>query len=98
VNKAIVAVCALAAVLAALSVGAVRPSLSTSRTVDWWVLSGGGAPAMTGRVTLNGSLGQIAIGPSARADVELDAGYWTVARPERPPDQFIFLPVALRDS
>jgi hypothetical protein len=46
--------------------------------VDWSVLSGGGAPAESSSdsVTLNGSLGQTAIGWSDAAYGSLGAGFW----------------------
>ena len=58
--------------------GVVRAGSSDSYAVEWWVMSGGGAPAVSGsgNVALNGSLGQTAIGPSAGGDATLGAGYW----------------------
>jgi hypothetical protein len=46
--------------------------------VDWSVLSGGGAPAesSSGAVTLNGSLGQTAIGSSTSPGATVGAGFW----------------------
>jgi hypothetical protein len=84
---------------------------SDNYAIDWWVMSGGGAPAASGsgNVALNGSLGQTAIGPSASTGGEyaLGAGYWLEAAPAPyiylavvlrhwPP--YIYLPVVLRGS
>ena len=44
--------------------------------IDRSVLSGGGASAVSEVAALNGSLGQMAIGPSTGGDVRLGAGYW----------------------
>jgi hypothetical protein len=45
--------------------------------VDWWVISGGGAPSSSGgNVTLNDTLGQPVIGPSGSGSAALNAGYW----------------------
>jgi hypothetical protein len=45
-------------------------------SVTWAVLSGGGQPATGGSVSLNGSLGQTAIGPATSQDYGTAAGYW----------------------
>ena len=62
--------------------------------VDWSVLSGGGAPASGGSVTLTGSLGQTAIGPGANTHADLGAGFW-YGLGERP--YRLYLPVVLRN-
>jgi hypothetical protein len=49
---------------------------SANYAVDWSVMSGGGAPVAGGAVTLNGTLGQTAIGPSAATHGSLGAGFW----------------------
>lgn len=51
-------------------------ALAAGEAVDWWVLSGGGAPASGGNVTLNTTLGQPVAGPSFTGDIGLGAGYW----------------------
>ena len=47
-------------------------------TVDWEVLGGGGAPAVSssGSVHLNATLGQTAIGPSGSTGTDFVAGFW----------------------
>ncbi len=64
------------ALLVLLAVGVGWAGASDGPAVDWAVLSGGGAPASAGQVTLNGSLGQTAIGPAAGGEVSLGAGFW----------------------
>ena len=45
--------------------------------VDWWVISGGGAPSSGTGVTLNDTLGQPVIGPATGSgNLALSAGYW----------------------
>ena len=67
----------LAILLAGLAVaGAVWAGSSDGTTLDWSVLSGGGAPASGGAVTLNGTLGQTAIGASTGTGATLGAGFW----------------------
>ncbi len=65
--------------LAGLSLaGIVWAGSSDGTAVDWSVLSGGGAPAESGSgaVTMNGTLGQTAIGPGASIGADLGAGFW----------------------
>ncbi len=68
---------------------------SANYAVDWQTLSAGGAPAASssGQVTLNGSLGQAAIGPSAGSHSSLWAGFWIRVRQAMIK---IFLPTVLR--
>ena len=51
---------------------------SDGATVEWSVLSGGGAPAASssGAVTLNGTLGQATIGSSSGPGATVGAGFW----------------------
>ena len=45
--------------------------------VDWWVISGGGAPSSNGgNVALNDTLGQPVVGPSGGGSAALNVGYW----------------------
>jgi hypothetical protein len=60
-------------------------------SIDWWVISGGGAPVAGGDVALNSSLGQPVIGHSEGGDVALEAGYWVIN-----PHYVLYLPVVLR--
>jgi hypothetical protein len=67
---------ALLLLLTILLAGVVWAGSSDGTAVDWSVLSGGGAPAGGGVVTLNGTLGQTAIGPGASTHANLGAGFW----------------------
>lgn len=63
--------------LAGLALASIAWAGSSDGTaVDWSVLNSGGAPAAGGAVTLNGTLGQTAIGSSAAAHGSLGAGFW----------------------
>jgi hypothetical protein len=50
-------------------------SLLADIQIRWSVLSGGGAPAVNGDLSLVGSLGQTVNGGSAGGEVSLGAGY-----------------------
>jgi hypothetical protein len=66
----------LATLLILLVAGVAGAGQSASYAVNWQVLSGGGAPASAGDVSLNATLGQTAIGPSTSTSYKLGAGYW----------------------
>jgi hypothetical protein len=85
----------LVALLLFLLAGAVWAGGSANYAVDWSILSGGGAPAesSSGAVTLNGSLGQTAIGPSAASHGSLGAGFWYGAGAR---GYTVYLPLVLR--
>lgn len=66
----------LAALLVLLLVAGGVDALGGGPAVDWWVISGGGAPSNGTGVTLNDTLGQPIIGPgSGSGDITLNAGY-----------------------
>ena len=67
---------ALPLLLMILLAGVVWAGSSDGPAVDWQVLSGGGVPAAGGGVTLNGTLGQTAIGFSSVGTRVLGAGFW----------------------
>ncbi len=58
--------------------GIALASDSASYSLNWQVLSGGGtlAESSSGQVSLNGTLGQTAIGPSSGSETTLGAGFW----------------------
>ena len=79
-KKTHIAALSLAALLICLVAGTAWAGQSAHYAINWQVLSGGGAPAVSaGGVSLNGSLGQTAIGPSASTSFKLGAGYWLEA-------------------
>jgi hypothetical protein len=67
---------------------------SANYAVEWQVMGVGGAPAESdaGGVTLNGTLGQAAIGHSAGTGVQVGTGYWYGSGVE----YRIYLPLILR--
>ena len=77
-NETRIATFALAALLVLLLVGVAVAGSSTNYDISWQVLSGGGEPATndSGNITLNGSLGQTAIGPASSTSYGVDSGYW----------------------
>jgi hypothetical protein len=62
-----------------------------------WVLGGGASDSAAGDVTLRATLGQPVVGAVSGGDVTLGQGFWCGAGPVAPADQFIFLPVVVRD-
>jgi hypothetical protein len=89
-----IALAGLVALLLFLLAGVVWAGSSDNYAVEWWVMSGGGAPAASGNITLNGSLGQTAIGPSAGGGYDLGAGYWYGLGGRVYP---VYLPIILRN-
>jgi hypothetical protein len=86
----------LALLLLLLASGALAAS-TAQYAVDWQVLSAGGAPAASssGHVSMNGTLGQTAIGPSSGSQASLWAGFWYSIK------QAVldfFLPIVLRGN
>lgn len=67
-------------ILLAFLAAAAGSALANSSTaaINWQVLSSGGAPAVSssGTITLNGSLGQTAIGPAITNQASLGSGFW----------------------
>ena len=88
-KKRIFVLC-LVILLILATAGAALAGSSTRFDVYWQVISGGGAPASSGDVGLNGSLGQSLIGASSSTSYGLDAGYW------RQGSFMIYLPVLLK--
>ncbi len=88
----------LAALFIFLVAGTAGAGRSAHYAIDWQVLSGGGAPASAGNVSLNGSLGQTAIGPSTSTNYRLGAGYWFEMVPAAPGSRRIYLPVVFKNA
>lgn len=79
-----------------LLVGVAQAGSSANYAINWQVFSGGGMPASAGTVTLNGSLGQTAIGPASSSTFGVNSGYWygiTKQSPESPGASNIYLPL-----
>jgi len=61
-----------------LLIGVVVAAAQIQYSINWQVLSAGGAPATSasGHVSMNGTVGQTAIGPSSSNQTTLWAGFW----------------------
>ena len=68
----------LLVLLLLLAAGGALAAASASYSMPWHVLSAGGAPAesSSGDVSLNGTLGQTAIGSSSGSHTSIWAGFW----------------------
>lgn len=89
----------LAVLLIIMMVGVAGAGSSANYAIDWQVLTGGGAPASGGNVTLNGSLGQTAIGPASGGNVNVGSGYWFgIGQSGGDSGQPVYLPIILRAS
>ena len=62
--------------------------------ITWWVFSDGGASAVAGNITLNGSLGQMAVGRSATGTYALGAGYWLEQQEHL---VYVYLPLVVKE-
>ena len=78
-----------------LVAGGVLASSSQMYSIDRQVLSAGGAPAASssGHVSMNGTLGQTAIGVSSTGQTTLWAGFWQRVQQVM---SDIFLPIIMR--
>jgi hypothetical protein len=84
----------LVLLLLTLLAGAAWAGSSDGTAVDWSVLSGGGTTAAGSAVTLNGTLGQTAIGSSSGAGATVGAGFWYGLGEDV---HRVYLPVTLRN-
>ena len=68
----------LLALLILFLVNGVLAASSVQYSIDWQSMNAGGAPAESGsgHISMNGSLGQTAIGPSSGSQTTLWAGFW----------------------
>jgi len=64
------------ALLGWLALAGVFLAQTVGPAIGWSVISGGGAPASGGNVTLSGTLGQLASVPAAGGTVSMGPGYW----------------------
>jgi hypothetical protein len=44
--------------------------------ITWWVIGGGGGSETSGAVSLDGTIGQWAVGSGASGDTQLGSGFW----------------------
>jgi hypothetical protein len=97
-KKTRIAALSLAVLLIFLLAGVAGAGRSAHYAIDWQVLSGGGAPASAGTVSLNASLGQTAIGPSSSASYGLSAGYWLERGALAPGSRRLYLPLIFKNA
>ncbi len=81
-----------------LVVSVVQAGSSASYTINWQVLNGGGAPASAGVVTLNGSIGQTAVGLASFNTVEVSSGYWFRSLNQAPSATSVYLPFIFKSG
>jgi hypothetical protein len=97
-KKTGIAALGLSALLICLVAGTAWAGQSAHYAINWQVLSGGGAPASAGTISLNGSLGQTAIGPSTSTSFNLGSGYWFEVVSGEPGTHEVYLPIILRNK
>jgi hypothetical protein len=78
-----------------LLAGVAWAQVSPAHDLRWHVLSGGGSPMSSPVHSINGTLGQLAIGPAGGTEHSVGAGYWH----SLPNVGFrIFMPLVVRSS
>jgi hypothetical protein len=77
--------------LLALAVAVVALASGPGPSIDWWVLGGGGGGGGGVSVSINGTLGQTAIGSATTGSTRLGSGYWYAMQPYT-----ILLPMIVR--
>lgn len=85
-------------VLAALLLvaGIAAAQVSQNYDLSWHVVGGGGAPVASSAHQVNGTLGQLAIGPAGSAGQHsIGSGYWYGVHREAPGCK-IYLPLVVR--
>jgi hypothetical protein len=74
--------------------GVASAQVSPAHDLSWHVVAAGGAGMASGGHRVNGTLGQLAIGPAQGAEHGLCAGYWCGVR--REVGYSIYLPLLTR--
>jgi len=87
----------LLALLILFLVNGVLAASSVQYSIDWQSMNTGGAPAESGsgHISLNGSLGQTAIGPSSGSQSSLWAGFWHSIQQAL---MDLFMPIVMRSQ
>ena len=88
------------ALLVLVTMGVAWAQTSPGFDLNWHVLSGGGREGMASKsYMVNGTLGQLAIGPAARNNYGVGSGYWYGARFAVVPPTFdLYLPMILKSA
>lgn len=61
-------------------------------SVDWWTISSGGGSAMAGGTSLDGTIGQWAVGMGGNGPYQLCSGFWGCGASYE-----VFLPIIWRE-
>jgi hypothetical protein len=64
-------------------------------SMDWWVIGAGGGSGTVGDTSLDGTIGQWAVGSGTSGTTQLGSGFWGGGGAEGPVGG-VFLPVLLR--
>jgi hypothetical protein len=87
----------LITVLFLAGVGLVAQAADGPPTIPWGVFSSGGASVSSASYSLEGSLGQTAIGSSTSANHGIDSGFWYAdLQAQTPTEQKVYLPLVVR--
>jgi hypothetical protein len=70
-------------------------ALAQPPSIGWWVISGGGGSGTAGDTSLDGTIGQWAVGSGTSGTTQVGSGFWGGGNAEGPLEG-IFLPVLLR--
>ncbi len=82
----------------ALVTGIALAKNSANYAIPWDVLGGGGNEMASTGFQVRGTVGQTSIGPASSANYRLGAGYWYGFGPVSIPQNYIYLPVLLKDG
>lgn len=69
-----------------------------AQTLDRYVIGGGGGHAEAGLYALDGTIGQALVGVASNAPFDLCSSYWCGMGTVFIPSQYLYLPLALRQS
>ena len=87
----------LSALVVSLFLVGIALAAPNAASINWWVISGGGASETAGNTSLDGTLGQWAVGSDTAGTTQLGSGFWGGCSPTGEVDQHnIFLPLVLR--
>ena len=54
----------------------VATALAQTPAIDWWVIGGGGESGEVGGTSLDGTIGQWAVGGGTSGTTQLESGFW----------------------
>jgi hypothetical protein len=88
-RRMLVGVAVLLVVLLLVSIASAQSS--TSYSLAWYALAGGGGRVTSASYAMNSTVGQAAVGLSGSTSYSLLSGYW-----QNWPDYIVFLPLILK--